>query len=224
MREKRTFLVLGLGIFGSTIARELSRYGQDVIAIDRDMSCIERLADYVTHAACCDFNDIEQLKAVGAENIDCAIIATGSHLEESVMAAMNLQELKVPMIIAKAKNRKYSQILLKIGCDRVVTPEKEIGFKTAKYLVSKNIVDLIEIDKEYNIVELKAPTKWIGKSLIDLELRNKYNINVLGTRACGGEHLELSLDPNQPITENSRLLMIIGNDVFANFSKFEDVE
>lgn len=221
---RKTFLVLGLGIFGSTIAKELSKYQQDVIVIDSDMTCVERLNDFVSHGVCCDFNDIEQLKAIGVDDVDVAIVATGSHLEESVMAIMNLRELGVPYIIAKAKNKKYAQILLKIGCDRVISPEKEIGIKTAKSLISKNIVDLIELDKDYNIVEMKAPKKWIGKSLIELELRNNYNINVLGIRKTKDEHLNLSVDPNEPISENSQLLMLIENDAFSRFSKVEEVD
>lgn len=224
MRKKRTFLVLGLGIFGSTIAKELSKYGQDVIVIDSNMSCVERLLDYVSHGVCCDFNDIDQLKSIGVEDVDCAIVATGSHLEESVMAIMNLKELGVPHIIAKAKNKRYAQILLKIGCDRVISPEKEIGIKTAKSLVSKNIVDLIEIDKDYSIVEIKAPENWVGKSLIELDLRNKYNINVLGMRLTSDEHLELNIDPNQPISLNSQLLILADNNTFLNFSRVEHVE
>ncbi len=211
--SKKTFLVLGLGIFGSTIAKQLYNHDQDVIAVDKDMSCVERISNRVSHAAVCDFTDINQLKALGVDNVDVAIIGVGSELEESVLATMNLKELKIPYIVAKARNKKYAEILLKLGVDRVVNPDKEIGIRTAKTLLASNIVDLIEVDDFYNIVEIKVNPNWVGKNLIELDLRRNYNINVLGIRPSKDERLMLNLDPNVALKEDSQLLIIADHEI-----------
>ena len=151
--KRKSFAVLGLGVFGSTIAKRLSSYDYDVIAIDSDMSCIDRLSDFVSIAIQADITDINQLKSAGVSDVDCAIVATGSHLENSIIAVMNLKELGTPYIVAKAKNKRYMKILEKIGADRVILPEKEMGERVAKQLVSSNIIDLIDIDDEYSVLK-----------------------------------------------------------------------
>lgn len=137
MSEMKQYVILGLGIFGSTIAKTLSQYNHEVIAIDKDLACVDRVSDFVTQAIQADFTDIDQLRAIGIQDCDAAVVATGSHLEESIMGVMNLRELGIPFIMAKAKNKKYMQILQKIGADYVVRPEKEMGERVAKKLVSR---------------------------------------------------------------------------------------
>jgi trk system potassium uptake protein len=144
-------------------------------------------------------------------------VATGSHLEESIMGVMNLRELGIPFIMAKAKNKKYMQILQKIGADYVVRPEKEMGERVAKKLVSRNIIDLIDIDDDYSIVEIAAPAKWVGKTLKALELRTNYGINVLGIRKNPKEHLSISPDAFYTIEANDQLLVIADNKIFKKF-------
>lgn len=220
MAKTKTFAVLGLGIFGSTVAKKLSEYNYEVIAVDRDMSCVERLSDTVTQAVRADFTDIEQLKAIGVQDCDVAVVAAGDLLEESILGVMNLKELKIPTVLAKAKNKRYMEILLKIGADRVVRPEKEMGERTAKQLVSENIKDLIDLDEEYSIIEIQAPAKWVNKTLRDLNLRAKYGINVLGVRKNPNDHLSISPAADYAIEANDCLLVIAEN---ALFSKFEDI-
>ena len=217
MSKKKTFCILGLGIFGSTIATELAKHNYEVIAMDRDMTCVERLKETIDVCIKGDFTDIEQLRAVGAQDCDVAIVATGGHLEESVLGIMNLKELGVPFVVAKAKNKKYMSILQKVGADRIVRPEKEMGERVAKQLLSENIVDLIDIDDEYSIVEIKAPYTWAGKTLIELDLRNKYGINVLGIRKKPKEHLSISPDANYVIEESDILLVIAEDSIFKEF-------
>lgn len=215
--SQKQYVILGLGIFGSTIAKSLSEYGHEVIAIDKDLACVDRVSDYVTQAIQADFTDLDQLKAIGIQECDAAVVATGSHLEESIMAIMNLRELGIPYVLAKAKNKKYMQILEKIGADHVVRPEKEMGERVAKKLVSRNIVDLIDIDDEYSIVEILAPVKWVGKTLKALELRSNYGINVLGIRKNPKEHLSISPDAFYTIEERDQLLVIADNKIFSKF-------
>lgn len=219
--KKNTYAILGLGIFGSTIAKNLSRYGHDVIAIDIDMAQVERMSEYVSHAVCLNITDIEQLKAVGIEDVDCAVVATGSRLEDSIMCIMNLKELGVKNIIAKAKNRKYSEVLLKIGANEVVLPEKEIGRRVAKRLVSPDIIDLFDIDSEFSIVEIHVLEAWVGYTLSELNLRNNFGINVIGIRR--DKKLTLTVDPNELITKDDELIIACKNDLFERFSELERV-
>lgn len=214
--KKKTFLVLGLGIFGSTIAKELSRFHQEVVAVDRDMTCVDRMSAYVTKPICCDFTNIEDLRAVGAEDVDAAIVATGSHLEESILAIVNLRELKVPYILAKAKNRRYGEVMVKVGADRVITPEKEMGLRMAKALLAANILDIIEIDKEYSIIEIVVPDSWLNRSLIALNLRSKLNINVLAIRKAGNPRLIMNPDPSYAFAKGDNALVVANNRLFEN--------
>lgn len=221
MNKRRTYLVLGLGIFGSTISKELTKYNQDVIALDLDMTCVERMSDLIAQAVCCDFTDIEQLKAIGIDNVDVAIVATGSHLEESILAIMNLRQLGVPYVLAKAKNRRYGEILKKIGADRVVMPEKETGLRMAKALLAWNIVELIDLDDEYSIMEVKAPDSWVGKTLLDLKLRSSMGINVLGIRSGEDQHLTVTPNPTFKISASDKLLVVADKSIFENYEDLE---
>ena len=212
--KRKTFAVLGLGIFGSTIAKTLSEYGYDVIGMDSDISCVDRMSDIVTQAIQADFTDIEQLRQAGLQDVDVAIIATGSKLEASVMAIIHLKELGIPYIMAKAKNKVYMQILLKVGADRVVRPEKEMGERVAKSLMSQNIIDMVDIDEDYSIMELSAPRNWVGKALKDLDLRNQYGVNVLGIRTSLNARLNLGINADYIVHDDDTLLVIVENNKF----------
>ncbi|MEG0314276.1 MAG: TrkA family potassium uptake protein [Erysipelotrichaceae bacterium] len=210
----KQYVILGLGIFGSTVAKTLSEFNCEVLAIDSDITCVERLADTVTQSVQCDITDKEQLAAAGVADCDVAIVAIGSHLEESILAIINLKELGVPYIVAKAKNKRYMQIMSKVGADKVVRPEKEMGVQVAKSLLASNIIDLINLDDEYNIVELNAPESWVNKSLRDLDARNKFGINVLGIRKVLDKKLSISPDGDYIIQADDHLLVITDNKSF----------
>lgn len=214
MSKKKIYAVLGLGIFGSTVAKTLSEFDNDVIALDKEIENVDRISEFVTEAVTGDFTDLEQLRAIGIGDCDVAIVATGSRLEESIMAIMNLRELGVPFILAKAKNKTYREILLKIGADKVVRPEKEMGERVAKQLMSRNVVDMIDIDDAYSVIEMYPPKKWVNKTLKDLDLRNNFGINVLGIRKAQGARLSISPGPDYVIEENDQLLVIAETTVF----------
>jgi trk system potassium uptake protein TrkA len=216
--KRKSFAILGLGIFGSTMAKTLSEYGYEVIGIDQDSTNVDRVSDFVTQAVQADFTDIDQLRSIGVQDVDVAVIATGSKLEASVMAVLHLKELGVPFILAKAKNKVYMQILLKVGADRVVRPEKEMGERVAKSLMSQNIIDMVDIDDDYSMMELTAPKDWVGKKLITLDLRAKFGVNVLGVRATENAKLDFSINANYIIHEEDTLLVIVENN------KFEELE
>lgn len=208
-REK--FCILGLGVFGSTIATHLARRGYDVIAIDVDPTCVERLAD-VCEAVQADFTDMDQLAGLGLEDVDCGVVATGSRLEQSILGVLNLKELGVPYVFAKAKNRKYMTVLEKVGVDRVIRPEKEMGERIAKLLASPNLDDIIELDNDNVIAELKAPASWIGKSIIELNLRYRYGVNVIGMKSKDSRKLQVLLEPTSLIQQGDHIVLICNNE------------
>lgn len=217
MANRKSYAILGLGVFGSTIAKTLSMFNYDVIAIDRDMVCVDRLSDDVSSAIQADITDIDQLRAAGVSDVDCAIVATGTHLEDSIMAVMSLKELGIPYVVAKAKNKKYMQILEKVGADRVIRPEKEMGVRVAKQLVSSNIVDLIDVDDEYSLIEIIAPKAWVNSTLSNLDLRGKFGVNIIGIRKSPTARLSISPGANY-IIEPTDILVII-----AEKTKFEKI-
>lgn len=219
--KDRQYAVLGLGIFGSTVAKTLSKYDCDVIAVDNDIRCVDRLADIVTQAIQCDITDLQQLKAAGIQDCDVAIVSMGTKLEESVMAIINLKELGVPYIIAKAKNKRYMQIFMELGANKVVRPEKEMGEQVAKSVLGKNIIDIVDLDHEYCAVEIPAPKAWIGKTLVELDIRKKYGINVIGIRRHHDQHMDVSPDPNYCIEEDDHLMVITDANALDMFDDME---
>ena len=217
--KKRTFVVLGLGIFGSTICKNLVQNGFEVIAIDSDEESVERVAKYGADAYQADFTNIESLRAIGLEDIDIAIVATGSHLEDSVIAILNLKELGIPYILAKAKNKKYMEVLLKVGANRVIRPEKEMGERIAKQLTSPKIVDLFEIDDEFAIMEIKTPEQFVNKNVIQLDLRKKFNINVLGVRHHGTGRLDVNMGANYNFKADDIIVLIANKNFYNDLTK-----
>lgn len=205
--KNKQYAVLGLGVFGSTIATTLSQYDCEVIAIDKDQSCVERIANEVTKAAVADTTDIEQLRSLGIEDIDVAIVAIGTHLEESVLTTMNVKDLGVPYVIAKAKNKQFSKILEKVGANRVIRAEKDMGVRVAKSLLRKNIVDLVELDEDHSLIEINAPVDWIGKSFQDLNVRQAYHMNVIGVKDSS-DNMSLSIGANYIVKYGDRFLVI----------------
>jgi trk system potassium uptake protein len=216
--KQKTYAILGLGVFGSTIAKTLSEYHCEVIGIDSDLTCVERVAEFATQAVQADFTDIEQLRELGIQDVDVAVVATGSQLESSIMAVLHLKELGVPYIVAKAKNRLYMQILLKVGADKVIRPEKEMGERVAKTLLSRNVVDMIDIDDDYSIMELTAPKEWVGFALKNLDVRNKFGLNILGVRNGEEAKLNFNINGDYVVKSNDQLLVIV------EANKFEAME
>lgn len=221
MNRNKQFAVLGLGIFGSTVAKTLAKYDCEVIAVDSDIKCVERVVDDVTSAMMLDITDLEALRSSGIGECDVAIVGLGSHLEESILAIINLKELGVPYIIAKAKNKRYMQIMYSVGANKVIRPEKEMGEQIAKQVLSKNIIDLICVDEDYSIVELRAPYSWYGKSLIELDLRNKYGINIIAIRQRNEKTLNFSPEANYLLQEDDNLLIISDDDTVKKINSIK---
>ena len=221
MSDKQ-YVVIGLGIFGSTIATTLSEAGKEVLAIDRDMICVERLADVVTKAVVADGTDIDQLKMLGVQEFDVAIVATGDKLEASILTVMNLKELGVKRIVAKARNKQFMQILYKVGADEVVRPERDMGEKIAKRLLRNRIVDLVELDGGYSVVEMRAPSMWVGQSIKQLNIRAKYDFNIIGIKKAGTGQLMMSINPDALIHEDDQFVLVANTKNIENFDLISD--
>ena len=182
----RSFFVIGLGRFGRQVAVSLCAQGCEVLVIDSRSELVQQVSDSVTQAVVGDARDKEVLRALDAKSFDCGIVAIGESLADSVMATMNLKELGVPYVVCKAQDETHKQVLLKLGADRVVIPEKEQASRLAKSLGSTNVLDYIELSEDFGIVEIPAPSKWDGKSLIELNVRAELGVNILAVKRDGG--------------------------------------
>ena len=188
--SKKQFVVIGLGRFGSSIATTLYSLGNDVLVIDKNEDLIQDIASEVTHAVQADATDENALKSLGIRNFDVAIISIGGDIQSSVMATLILRELGVKYIIAKGNGELHAKVLYKIGADRVVLPEKDMGVRVAHNIISSSILDYIELSSDYSIMEVKAFKDWGGKDLKSLDLRKKYGINVIAIKK--GEKINLN--------------------------------
>lgn len=181
----KSFIVIGLGRFGSEAAKSLCRQGCEVLAIDISGELVQQISDDVTQAVVGDARDKEVLRALDAKSFDCGIVAIGDSLGDSVLATMNLKELGVPYVVCKAHDDTHKEVLKKLGADRVVIPEKENAIRLAKSLGSTNVLDYIELSEDYGIIETPAPAQWDGKSLIELNVRAKLGVNILAIKRDG---------------------------------------
>lgn len=175
----KTYLVIGLGRFGSALAKQLCDLGAEVLAMDVRTDLVQALAQDVTHAVVGDAQDKEVLRSLGAKNFDCAFIAIGADLAASVLVTMNLQELGAPYIVCKAHDETHRRVLKKLGVDRVVIPEQEHAQRLGRSLFSHNVLDYIELSEDYGILEIPAPGSWAGKSLKELNIRAKLGVNII---------------------------------------------
>lgn len=213
---KKQYAVFGLGNFGASVAITLEKLGCDVIVVDQSAEKISDYADMVSYAIRGDITDPDVLKSLGARNLDGAIIAVADNMEASVMATIVSKEVGIPFVLAKAKNKRHAQILEKIGADKVVFPEREMGSRVAKNLMVSSFEDLIEVSDDYSLVRLSVPKDWVGKCLTELRIREKHHITIVGTIQNGKVHPEI--DPKQPF-EAGTVLMLIGAN--KNLEKFK---
>lgn len=207
----RSYIVIGLGRFGSEAAIELTAQGCDVLAMDMRAELVQQISANVTHAVVADGKDKEVLKALGAKDFECAIVAIGDDLTASVLATMNLKELGVPCIVAKAHDETHRRVLEKLGADRVVIPEKEYADRLAKSLSSANVLDYIELSEDYGIVEVPAPRIWLGKSLKELNVRAKLGVNIIAVRRDG----KINVSPAADFRIRKEDVMVVLGDTHA---------
>lgn len=213
----KTFLVVGLGRFGSAVALKLQELGNEVMVIDANAEQVQRLSDHVTYAVVADARDEEVLESLGVKNYDCAVVAIGDNLAASILITLNLKSLGVPQVICKAKDEQQRKALEKIGADRVLIPEREMGIKLAQKLTSDSVLDFIELSKEFGIAEIRTPKPWVGMNLRTLNVRAKYGVSVIALRK--GEEIAVALDPDYALSEHDVLVMIGENERLASVQK-----
>jgi trk system potassium uptake protein len=205
---KKQFVVIGLGRFGSSVAKTLYTYGNDILAIDSNEAAIQEISDDVTKAIQMDATDENSLKSVGISNFDVAVIAIGSDIQSSIIITLLVKELGVNYIIAKAHNDMHAKILYKIGADRVVLPEKDMGSRVAHNLISSSILDYIELSPDYSIAEIVSPQEWSGKTLLELNLRANYGVNIMAIKR--GTIVNISPSANAQVQSGDILVAIVG--------------
>ena len=203
---KKTYAVFGLGRYGIAVARELVLNGVEVIAVDADERIVNAAADELPICKCADITDPEVMRQLGISNVDVVIIAMANNLEASVMAVTLCKEIGVKTVIAKSANEMHQKILNRVGADKVVFPENESGIRLAKNLLSSGFVDMVSLAKNVSMIELDVKTDWVGKNLIELNLRKKYSINVVAVRK--GDMVSVDIDPHEQLREDDKLIVI----------------
>ncbi|APC41726.1 potassium channel family protein [Clostridium estertheticum] len=206
--NKKQFIVIGLGRFGTAVAETLYALGNDVLAVDSDEEVVQNISDSVTHSVQVDANDENSLRALGIRNFDCAVIGIGDNIQSSILATVLAKELGVKYVITKATNALHAKVLYKIGADRVVFPERDMGERVAHNLVSSNILDYIELSPDYSIAEVVSPIEWHNKTLRELNIRAKYGINVMAIKRNNDVDVSLSADN---IIEPGDIIVAIGS-------------
>ncbi len=205
---KKDFLVIGLGQFGMSVAKTLARQGYGVIAIDKNKEHVQEIAEDVEYAVVGDGTDPQLLSTLGLERLDAAVIAVTNDMETSIMATITVKEMGVRKVVVKAISDMHEKIVLKLGADSVVFPERFMGERTAKNLTAGSFVDLVELSPEITIAELAVKKEWIGKSLIDLSFRKEYQINVVAVKE--DDRINVSPEPDKPLSEG-QILVVIGS-------------
>ena len=184
-KQKQSFVVLGLGRFGSSVARSLCELGHEVLAVDRDEKLVEAIAPDVTQAVQANAVDEDALAELGVQNFDAAIVAIGTDIRASILATVLLKEAGVPKVLAKAVDDLHARVLYKVGADRVIFPERDMGQRVARSLVAPNILDLMALSDDDQIAELTLPTNWAGKTIVELNIRRNFGVSVLGIHRGG---------------------------------------
>lgn len=211
--RSNSYLVFGLGRFGSSLARSLCEQGQQVMAIDTNEELVQDIAPYVTEAIQLDATDEVALGSLGINNFDGAVVSIGQNIRDSILICVLLKELGIPLLIAKASDEVHAKVLRKIGVDRVVFPERDMGERVARSLTAPGVLDLMQLDNDFQIVEIRMPEKWAGSSLMELKIRRRYGISVLAIHRDGS--YIVSPEAEQLLQEGDVLLVL---------GKLEDIE
>ncbi|SHJ94625.1 potassium channel family protein [Hespellia stercorisuis] len=212
---KKQYVVFGLGNFGRSVALTLEQLGCDVVAVDSSLEKVQEIADLVSYAIRADVSDPDSLKMLGTRNLDGAVVALSDNLEASIMATIVSKEMGIPYILAKAKNELHETVLTKVGADIVVYPERDMGARVAKNLMSSAFTDWIELSTDYSLMEKQIPESWVGKSIVDLKIRERYHVNVVGLLENG--EMDVDFDPRMPLSEKMVVALVGANKQLEKF-------
>lgn len=205
-----SFVVLGLGRFGQSLAKTLYEMGHEVLAIEKDEGIVEDMADSVTQVIRGDITDEDLLKAVGVRNFDAAIISTGEDVHTSILSTIIVMEIGIKHIIVKARNDMHAKALYKLGVDKVIFPERDMGIRVARSLVAlDNVSNLIELSPDYSIMEIPVPEEWAGKDIGHLHVRARYKINIIAIK----DGIKVNASPMaETILQSGELLVVVGSN------------
>lgn len=220
--KKKQFIVIGLGRFGRSVATSLYKLGHEVLAVDIDMTNVQEISEEVTHAVQLDALNEKALMEVGVKNFDTAIVAIGADIQANIFVAITLKQLGVNNVIAKAQDEKHASILTKIGVDKVVSPENDMGIRLAHNLSSTSILSFIELSPDYDVVEIQVPSHWFNKSLKEINLRDRSKINIVAIKTAGGE---IIVSPGgEDIIRKDDIIIAIGKEEVLRvmIDKFSD--
>ncbi|WP_127759355.1 potassium channel family protein [Peribacillus asahii] len=212
----KQYAVIGLGRFGTSVARRLYEAGQEVLGIDANEEKVEDAELFVTHAVVADATETKALRAIGISNFDCVIVAIGNDMQSSILTVSLLKELGVKKVIAKALGKRHGQVLEKVGADWIIYPERDMGERVANQLLSPNMLNYIELSKEHSIEEIMIPLKMAEKSLRDLDIRAQYNVSVIAIVREGD--IIISPSPDRIIHKEDLLVMIGKKEDIAKFA------
>lgn len=213
---KKEFAVIGLGRFGGSIVKELIELDANVMAIDRDSARVDEFAMIATQAVTADTTDESVLHSLGIRNFEHVIVAIGENIQSSILTTLMLKEIGVPRITVKAQNDYHEKVLLKIGADRVVHPERDMGIRIANNMISNNILDYLELSDEHSIAEIIANEKIVGYTLVEIDIRAKYGVNIVAIKR--GKDIVISPQATEKIKTDD-ILIVIGSD--ADIYSFE---
>ncbi len=209
---KKTFLVIGAGRFGSSVACTLFGLGHDVMVVDKDEALIQQISNEVTDAVTANAASEAGLRALGVSDFDAVVLAIGFDVQASIMAAILLMEMGAKRIVAKAQTELHGKVLSKVGVDQVVFPERDMGHKLARSLIAPTIIDLIELSDDYSVVEIKAPPEMIGKTLLKLNLRARYGVSVIALRRCYNNCDPIISPAADDVIEEDDIIVAIGRN------------
>lgn len=216
---KRSFAVIGLGRFGSSVCRVLSAEGMDVLAIDTNESKINEFRNIASHAVIADSTDEKVLKELGIRNIDHVIVGIGEDIQASILTTLILKEFGVKKVTVKAQSNHHESVLKKIGADQVIHPERDMGRKIAHNIISNNFLDHLELSDDHSIIEIKASKKMVGRSLIDLDIRANYGCNVVAIKSNETNTMNISPLATDAIKTGEILIIIGANQDISKFEK-----
>ncbi len=202
----RQFAVIGLGRFGSSVAKTLHSMGHQVLVIDPDDERVRAMVQFSTRAVAADATDEQVLRSLGVRNFDVVIVGIGGDIQASIMITLMLKELGVKYVVAKAQSETHGKVLFRVGADRVIFPERDMGFRVAQNLISSNILEYIELSPDVGMIEIVAPSKIVGKELRQLDLRNRFNINVIALKH--GDDVNITPRADDRIHEDDVLVVV----------------
>ena len=216
-KQRKQFIVVGLGCFGRAIAQTLCQEGEEVLGVDRRMDLVEEMRDALTHTVQLDAMDRDALEALGVKDFDVAFVTMGSDIRASGTIVLLLKELGSKYVIAKAQDEFHGRMLEKLGADQVLFPERDMGRRIAHNLVSSNIIDYLELSPEYSLAEIRPREEWIGKTLMDLNLRSRHGINVVAVR--NGDALNAMPMPDTAFREGDVLLVVTKEETLRKLDR-----